>query len=157
MASRAHPGALRRVDLSFDLQAPPSMMSAAARLAKDFPGTQIALTHLGLPLDRSVAGLRAWDRGMEQLAECANVSVKISGLPMCDWNWTPASLRPLVRRTLQLFGAERCMIGSNFPVDSLHASSYAALIAAYRGCLSDLSEREVHSVMHGTAERVYRI
>jgi predicted TIM-barrel fold metal-dependent hydrolase len=147
---------LAPLDLAFDLQATVPVMTAAARLASDFPDTQIVLTHLGLPLDRSREGLEQWSRGMQRLAACPNIAVKISGLPMTDWKWTLASIRPLIRRAIGLFGAERCMIGSNFPVDRLHAS-FDQLIAAYKACFSDLSETEQHQILHGTAERIYRI
>lgn len=142
--------------LAFDLQAPPQAMDAASRLARDFPDTQIVLTHLGLPLDRSPDGQARWLAGMRTLAACPNVAVKISGLPMADRHWTAGSIRPWVTRAVDLFGPGRLMIGSNFPVDGLHAS-YRELIAAYRAAIADLSIGEQHEVLHGTAERVYRI
>lgn len=139
--------------LSFDLQAPPETMEAAARLTADFPETTVILTHAGLPLDRSAAGLAAWRRGLAQLAACENVVAKLSGLPMSDPAWTPESLAPMVRALLEAFGPDRVMFGSNFPVDGMF-SDYPALVAGYAAALHD---DELEPVFRATAARIYRL
>ena len=69
---------------------------------------------------------------MKLLASLApNVAVKISGLAMLDWHWTTGSLRPFVLRTVEIFGVDRCMFASNFPVDKLF-SSYDDLFNAFK-------------------------
>jgi predicted TIM-barrel fold metal-dependent hydrolase len=94
--------------LSFDLQAPPPFMAEAAALAADFPDTSIALTHAGLPLDRSADGLDAWRRGMRRLAERPNVWVKVSGLPVTDaYRTITAGFSPEERRALFHDNAQR--------------------------------------------------
>jgi predicted TIM-barrel fold metal-dependent hydrolase len=147
---------LAALGLSFDLQAPPPFMAEAARLAADFLDTPIVLTHAGLPLDRSADGLDAWRRGMRRLAERPNVWVKVSGLPMTDWRWTVESLRPLVLETLDIFGLDRAMFGSNFPVDGLY-SDYDTLVDAYRTITAFLSPAERRALFHDNARRFYRL
>jgi len=147
---------LREFQLSFDLQAPPPLMAEAARVAATFPDIQIMLTHTGLPLDRSDEGLAAWRKGMARLAECRNVAVKISGLPMTDWRWTTDSLRPLVLQTIDIFGVERVMFGSNFPVDKLF-SDFDTLFNAYRAIVADFTPKEQRKLFHDNAERFYRL
>ncbi len=105
--------------LTFDLQAPVPLMADAAALAVDFPATGIVLTHVGLPLDRSEQGMAAWRNGIAALAARPNVYCKLSGVPMTDHAWTEASLRPILLHAIGAFGADRCMVGSNFPVDKL--------------------------------------
>ena len=61
--------------LRFDLQTPWWHLAEAARLAHDFPTTQIILNHTGLPADRSAEGIAAWRRSMAILAQCPNVAV----------------------------------------------------------------------------------
>jgi predicted TIM-barrel fold metal-dependent hydrolase len=147
---------LRPLGLSFDLQAPPPLMAEAARLAGDFPDVPLVLTHAGLPLDRSPAGMAAWRAGMQRLAERSNVWVKISGLPMTDWRWTVDSLRPIVLETLEIFGVERAMVGSNFPVDGLY-SDYDRLLNAHRTITAGLTLEEQRDLFHDNAARFYRL
>ena len=108
--------------LRFDLQTPWWHLAEAARLATDFPDTTIILNHTGLPSDRSAAGIAGWKRAMATFATCGNTAVKISGLGQPGERWTAAANRDIVRTVIDLFGVERCMFASNFPVDSLCAT-----------------------------------
>ena len=143
-------------DLSFDMQIYPSQMAAAAQLARQNNGTRIVLNHTGMPLGHDPASFNAWRAAMSELSLCDNVSVKISGLGMMFHDWTTEMIRPFVRETIKLFGADRCMFASNFPVDSMF-STFETLWTAYRDIVSDLSSAEQDKVFHQTAERIYRI
>ncbi|MCP4381194.1 MAG: amidohydrolase family protein [Hyphomicrobiales bacterium] len=142
--------------LSFDLQAPAPLMAEAAEVAAAFPDTPILLTHAGLPLDRSEAGMDAWRRGMRLMAERPNIALKVTGVPMTDWNWTVESLRPIVLEAIDIFGVERSMFGSNFPIDGLH-SSFGTLFDAYRVIVDGFSDDEQRAMFHDNAARSYRI
>jgi predicted TIM-barrel fold metal-dependent hydrolase len=109
-----------------------------------------------MPVDRDVAGLQAWRTGMEALAQRPNVAVKISGLAMLDWQWTTDSLRPFVQQTLEIFGPERCLFASNFPVDRLFGA-FARQYSAYESLTATLSVAERVQVFATNAERIYRI
>ncbi|WP_291734989.1 amidohydrolase, partial [Leisingera sp. F5] len=105
----------------------------------------------GSPHDRSPAGIAAWAGALRQLSALPNVACKLSGLGMFEHNWTRDSIRPLVDTCLEQFGPERCMFGSNFPVDSL-SSDYATLAGTYR----ELVPAEQHTLVFGeTAARFY--
>ena len=147
---------LKRHGLSFDLQIYPGQMPAAARLASRHPDTPLILNHTGMPVEKDAAGIDAWRSGMRVLAAQPNVAVKISGLAMLDWHWSDASLRPFVLETLELFGAERTMIASNFPVDRLFGT-FGQFCAAYTRILAGASAAERANLYSGTAERIYRI
>ncbi len=147
---------LARHELSFDLQIYPAQMGAAARLAARHPNTPLILNHTGMPLEKDPAGLAAWRRGMRLLAAQPNVVVKISGLAMLDWRWSAESLRPFVLETLEIFGAARTMLGSNFPVDRLFGT-YGQLVGAYAQLLCGASAAERADLFVRTAERIYRI
>ncbi len=147
---------LPTLGLTFDLQAPPPLMAEAAALAADFPDVGLALTHAGLPLDRSPEGLAAWRAGMRALAERPNVCVKVSGLAMTDWHWTVDSLRPLVLETIEIFGVDRAMFGSNFPVDGLY-SDFDTLFDAYRRIVAGFTLDEQRRLFHDNARRFYRL
>ena len=142
--------------LSFDLQIYPAQMSSAARLAALHPDTQLILNHTGMPVDRDPEGIAAWRRGMRRLAAQPNVAVKISGLAMLDWHWSLQSLRPYVLETVEIFGAGRTMLASNFPVDRLFGT-FGRFYTAYADLLAGASSAERADLFAGTAERIYRI
>jgi predicted TIM-barrel fold metal-dependent hydrolase len=147
---------LRKYDLSFDLQIYPGQMPAAADLAARNPDTLMILNHTGMPVDRDEAGLAAWRQGMKRLAAEPNVVAKISGLGMVDHHWTEASIRPFVLGTIDCFGVERSMFGSNFPVDKLYGS-FAALYGAFENIVASFSESEKGKFFRDNALRVYRL
>ena len=147
---------LRKYGLSFDLQIYPAQMQAAAQLASRHPDTPLILNHTGMPVDRDPAGLQAWRTGMQALAQQPNVAVKISGLAMLDWQWSTESLRPFVLQALELFGTDRCLFASNFPVDRLFGG-FARQYSAYQALAATLSVTEQARVFASNAERIYRI
>jgi predicted TIM-barrel fold metal-dependent hydrolase len=63
---------------------------------------------------------------------------------------------PYVEKMLGVFGVERCLFGSNFPVDRLY-SSYPALVEAYRVLVDGLSAGEQRAFFYENAVRVYRL
>ena len=69
---------------------------------------------------------------MKRLASADNVVAKISGLGMVDWHWTVDSIRPFVRHTIDCFGTDRVMFGSNFPVDRLYSARLPRSMAPSR-------------------------
>lgn len=142
--------------LSFDLQTPWWHLAEAAELAQAFPETQIILNHTGLPSDRSADGLAGWRAAMHLLAANSNAAVKISGLGQRDKPWTAADNRGVVRDTIEIFGVERCMFASNFPVDSLVAD-YGTIFAGFAEIVADLSAAEREQLFVGNAARFYRI
>jgi predicted TIM-barrel fold metal-dependent hydrolase len=147
---------LRKYDLSFDLQLYPSQMADAARVAHRHPDTIIILNHAGMPIDRDADGIALWRAGMRELAAEPNVWVKISGLGMVDWHWTEASIRPFVLETIDIFGIDRAMFASNFPVDKLY-SSFDALYKAFKNIVSDFQPSEKRKLFFENAASAYRL
>lgn len=142
--------------LSFDLQVFGDQLSDAARLASEHPDTTIVLDHAGMPVSRDADYLRAWRRGLRQLAACSNVSVKLSALGTTDHRWTVASIRPLIEEAIDAFGSERSMFASNFPVDRLYSTA-VVLYDAFDTISADFSRAERAALFGGTAARVYRL
>lgn len=147
---------LRKYDLSFDLQLYPSQMPAAAGLAARNPETLVVINHAGMPVDRDEAGLATWRAGMRQLAAQDNVVAKISGLGMVDHQWSEETIRPFVLSTIDIFGADRAMFGSNFPVDRLY-SSFNALYGAFENIVAPVSAAEKDKLFLDNALRAYRL
>jgi predicted TIM-barrel fold metal-dependent hydrolase len=142
--------------LSFDLQTPYWHFDAAAELARDFSNTPIIINHTGLPLDRSGAGLASWRAAMHTVAQSGNVCVKISGIGLRGEPWTVASNGPIVRDTIAIFGAERCMFASNYPVDRLCAS-FATIFDGFRTIVADMPNAVQRMLFHDNAVRIYRL
>jgi predicted TIM-barrel fold metal-dependent hydrolase len=155
-AWRAGFARLAPLGLHFELQTPWWHLHEAARLAADFGGTTIVLNHTGLPADRSAEGLTAWRRAMATLAPCPNVSVKISGIGVPGQRWTVEANREIVLTTIDLFGPERCMFASNFPVDGL-CGTFAEIIDGFDEITRGFSAAERHALFRDNALRVYRI
>jgi predicted TIM-barrel fold metal-dependent hydrolase len=142
--------------LSFDLQTPWWHLAEAADLAETFPDTQIIINHTGLPSDRSSPGLDAWRGALRRAAECPNIAIKISGLGQIGRPWTVEANGPIVRDTIEIFGVERCMFASNFPVDGLVAG-FGAILEGFKTCVADLPEPARQALFHDNAARFYRI
>lgn len=147
---------LGRFGLSFDLMLYPGQMEMAARLARQFPDTQIIINHAGSPADRSPEDMTRWSRGLKLLAGYPNVAIKISDLVAYDHDWTLDSLRPIVLACIDAFGADRAMFGSDFPVARLHAS-YDEAFGAFKEIVSDFSFEEQRRLFHDNAAKFYRI
>jgi predicted TIM-barrel fold metal-dependent hydrolase len=147
---------LARYGLSFDLQLYPLQMIAAARLAADHPDVQIIVNHAGMPTDRDAAGFQAWRAGMDALAACPNVAVKISGFGGVDRGWTAGAIEPFIHEVLDQFGTERAMFASNFPVDRVHGR-FGAHYAAFDYAARALSDTEREALFAGNAARLYRL
>jgi predicted TIM-barrel fold metal-dependent hydrolase len=155
-AWRAGFARLAPLGLRFDLQTPWWHLPEAARLAADHPGTQIILNHTGLPADRSTEGIAGWRAAMSTLARQSNVAVKISGIGQRGAAWTADANRGIVRTVIDLFGMERCMFASNFPVDSLCAS-FATIFDGFREIVSDVPLAHQRALFRDNAIRIYDI
>ena len=121
---------LEKRSLSFDLQLIPDQMQQAAEVLAKAPNLKVALCHCGSPWYRDSKGWSMWEEGLRSLAKLPNLHCKISGLSMFDHDWKTKDIQPIITTVLEIFGAERCMFGSNFPVDKLH-TDYKTLWDAY--------------------------
>ena len=110
---------LERYGLSWDLRVPFWHLSEAASVARAFPSTPIILNLTGFPWDRSEDGLAAWRRAMEVIAREPNVHLKISEFGLRDKPWDYESNRRIVLDAITIFGIERCVFATNFPVAGL--------------------------------------
>jgi predicted TIM-barrel fold metal-dependent hydrolase len=141
---------------SFDLQVFARQMAGAADLAEDCPKVTFVLQHAGMLEDLSLAGRAEWRAGMVRQAACPNVVSKLSGLGTFLHKNDPAHIAEVMRETVGIFGAKRCLFGSNFPIEKLW-TTYGALVDAFRNAAGSLPEVDQQAVLHDTAMRVYRI
>ncbi|MFF7057998.1 amidohydrolase family protein [Achromobacter spanius] len=174
-AFRAGFSQLQKLGLSFEGWVFFHQLPMLAKLARDFPDTPIVLNHCG-----GIVGIEkyenyrdevfeVWRRGILEIAKCRNVMVKLSGLGMRlggfrfeDQERAPFSTqlatawRPWIDVCLSAFGADRCMYGSNFPVDK-GSYSYAIGLNALKRLTSGATPGEKSSIFAGSAATFYRL
>jgi predicted TIM-barrel fold metal-dependent hydrolase len=125
-------------------------------LARAFPGTTICVDHCAIPMARDQASFRRWRAAMDEMTKSPNVVMKISGLGMCDPLWTVESIRPYVLGSIEAFGVDRVVFGTNWPVDRMF-SSYPDVINAYAEIIAHFAREEQTKMFSGNAERIFRI
>jgi predicted TIM-barrel fold metal-dependent hydrolase len=125
-------------------------------LAAAFPNIMICVDHCAIPEARDDAYFRRWMAAMRALARADNIVMKISGLGMMDRRWTVDSLRPWALGSIEAFGVDRVVFGSNWPVDRMF-SSYPDLISAYATIIAGFTEEEQTKMFSANAERLFRI
>ncbi|MCH2181267.1 MAG: amidohydrolase family protein [Mariniblastus sp.] len=126
-------------------------------VARRFPGLPLVIDHLGKP-DIQSGQIEPWKSDLSRAAQHPNVHCKLSGLiTEADWeSWSIDDLRPYVEAAIELFGAERCMFGSDWPVCQL-AGSYQQVLDSLQTCIAGLSEPDRQQVMSKTAVDFYQL
>ncbi len=156
-AFRCGVGLLAEFGLVLDLDCSWEDMVTARDLALDNPSTTIVLEHIGYPRDTvGEEYLANWRSGIEAIAQASNVYCKISGLGMNRAGWSVAGLVPWVEHCINAFGPDRCVFGSNWPVDRLWGS-YDSYATAFRQLISHHTPDDQRLMLNGVAERIYRI
>ena len=155
-ALRRNVGLLADRGLVFELQIFTAQMADGAAFAEAFPDVPMVLAHCGMPEDLTPEGWQGWHEGMQRLAAVPSVCVKLSGLGTFIHRVDRVHIERIVRETVDLFGPERCLYGSNFPIEKLWTDC-ASLIGAYRQALAHLSEADQAQIFAGTARWLYRL
>ncbi len=162
-------------NLSFEAWCYHTQIAELIDLARAFPDTTIVLDHFGGPLgvgvysDRHDEVYESWLPDVTELSRCPNVVAKLGGIAMelngYNWQDRPSppdsetfmqATRRYYEKTIELFGVERCMFESNFPVDKVSVS-YRVLWNSFKRLTRDYSDDEKHQLYHDTAARVYRL
>lgn len=147
---------LKAYDLSFDLQIYPNQMAQAAAIAARHPDIPVMLNHAGMPIHDRPDFIAHWEAGLRTLAALPHVTTKISGLGLADHHWTPESIRPLVLKTIDIFGPERVMFASDVPTDKLF-SDFKTIMTAFDDITADFSPDERLDMFARNANRLYRL
>ena len=167
--------AIERTGLSFDVYAYHTQLAELVEVARLYPGLLMIVNHIGGPIGigpyagRHDEVFSDWRADMVELGRCPNVRVKLSGLGMRVFGFgfgdrpqppsssdLAAAWAPHIETCIEIFGADRCMFGSNFPVDK-GTCSYRVLWNAFKRIVAEASEREKHSLFADTAADVYRL
>jgi L-fucono-1,5-lactonase len=155
-AVRASLGLLAERGLPFDVpDAWPRHLAATAELAGALPGLTVVLDHLGKP-PHGKPGFPDWREAFAAVAAHPNTVAKVSGLQVRGEPFTAAGIRPAWEVALELFGPDRLLWGSDWPMTLLTAG-YAGTWAVVSELLGELTDDEQGKILEGTARRVYRL
>lgn len=165
---------LAPLGLSFDAWLFYTQLPDLVTLLERFPETSVTLDHVGGVLgiephvDRK-AVFAVWRENLEKLAQFPNLTVKLGGLGMlyCGWHFhlrdvppsseeLAATWRPYIETVIDIFGADRCMFESNFPMDK-QSCGYDALWNAFKRITQGRSQADKLALYHDNAVRVYRL
>jgi predicted TIM-barrel fold metal-dependent hydrolase len=142
----------------YELQGFPNQFGIFAELVGSMPELRFCLVHAGLLTGDDDGTFARWETALRHLVGLENLYVKWSGAN--NVNWGPPRRSEFVARQyntlLNMFGAERCFFGSNFPVEKLK-SSYDGLVAMLKTALAQRPASDQRRFFHGTAAQFYRI
>ena len=149
--------AVGRAGLAYDLLVRPRELPAALAVARDLPDVRFIIDHLAKPSIREGV-LEPWAHRLTPFGDLPNVSSKLSGLVTeADWSsWQRDDLVRYVDHALDVFGPDRLLFGSDWPV-CLLAASYERVVETARSLVARLSPQEQATIFGGTARAVYRL
>jgi L-fuconolactonase len=146
------------LDLRYDLLLFQRQLPVAIQLVDRQPDLGIIIDHMAKPEIRNGKIDPAWKTGMAELAKRDNIlGVKISGMvtEVLDPEIDEATLRAYFEETLALFGPDRLMFGTDWPVCLLRIDSYQTWAEMVRSFVSPLSPDDAQAILHGNAVRIY--
>lgn len=148
---------LARHNMSYDLLVHTRHLRYAGTVAEQCPDLSLVIDHMAKP--PIVRGeFTEWSGQLRPLAAFKNVHCKLSGLVTeADWReWQTEGLRPYVDYVLELFGPERMMFGSDYPV-CLLAASYERVLESFLEMLKNLNDGERDKIFSLNATNFYRL
>lgn len=146
-------------DLAFDVVAVfPHHLGHIPTLAERVPNLRMVIDHLGKPPIATGEGVAQWSALVAAAASYPQVYAKVSGLNTAadPLHWSAEELKPYIDTAFELFGAERLLFGSDWPVLEL-AGTYERVWEETHRALEGRTREELDAVLGGTAERVYRL
>lgn len=143
--------------LTFDLCVLPRQMGQAIALVDLAPDVQFILDHCGVP-DVKGGVLEPWRGQIAELARRPNVVGKISGVVAYaePETWTVETIRPYVEHTIESFGWDRVVWGSDWPVCTL-GGGLSSWVAATHALLAGASAGEREKLLSANAKRLWRL
>jgi predicted TIM-barrel fold metal-dependent hydrolase len=143
--------------LSFDLCVLPRQINQAIALVDLAPDVQFVLDHCGVP-DIKGEAYDDWAKGVSEIAKRPNIVGKFSGIIAYTDNatWTLDSIRPYAHHTIDAFGFDRMIWGSDWPVCTL-GGSLSTWVAATHALLEGASKDEKHALLAGNAIKLWNL
>jgi L-fuconolactonase len=137
----------------------PDALRHVPTICERHPDLRLVIDHLGKPpVGAAAEQLRSWREQLARAAESPSVYAKVSGLyPSGDQSaWSAEDLRPIVDAALDIFGPDRLMLGSDWPIAVL-AGGYRRVWGELAGIVGELSPAERDALLGGTAAAFYSL
>jgi predicted TIM-barrel fold metal-dependent hydrolase len=148
--------ALQERNLLFELMTHPDQLQEAAAQLAGLDDLMVVVEHTGWPRSNSDAERALWQVGMDALADLGdNVVCKLSGLAMPFGSMSVDAFAPWLEYAIEIFGDNRCMFASNFPVDAMYGT-FDELYTVFNTVTAGLDGESRQKLFAGNAERVYR-
>ena len=144
-------------NLTYDILIFPRHLPFIPKVIESCPNVKFVIDHLAKP-PIAAGEISAWKNDLKKVADYPQVFCKLSGLvtEANHINWTSEDLRPYVETAIELFGAERLMFGSDYPV-CLLAADYEKVLQTYQSFLQQLSDTNQQKVMRENAVKFYSL
>jgi len=148
---------LRNTRFRYDILIFENQLQECIKFVELFPEMPFVVDHIAKPVIKE-SSFENWAASMKKLSDFPHVHVKLSGLVTeADWqHWQAKDFTPYLDTCLEHFGADRLMIGSDWPV-CLLAADYGEVIDIIDDFLQGLSRTEYENVMGKTAARFYQL
>jgi predicted TIM-barrel fold metal-dependent hydrolase len=147
---------LAKHDLVATLEATGDQLDVVADLARALPSLPIVVDHFGWPVKPSEDELGPHRERLFAIAAASNTATRIDAIGTIFGDWTTDRVRPWLRAATDTFGPERCMLGSDMPIERLR-SGFDRLYDAYRDIFSDFPDGARGALFGATATRWYRV
>jgi predicted TIM-barrel fold metal-dependent hydrolase len=145
---------MARHGLVATVEATSDQLGLVTRMTRELPDLKVVLDHLGWPTDLGDAGRRIHLDRLAELAARPNVATRLEALGTIFGAWTAAQVRPWLLETVALFGPDRCMLGSDLPIERLR-SGFEPLYRIYGEIFAQHAPRDRAMLLAGTAQRWY--
>jgi L-fuconolactonase len=150
---------LAKRNIVFDLLMGPRNWGLIPKVIEAVPDLSLVIEHFGKPNGQHA--FSEWARMMAVMAQHPRIYCKLSGImvliPEENWNnWNVALVKPYIEKTIEVFGVERVMFGSDWPVSTL-VGSYEKQLETVQKCLIGLNAVEVSQIMDTNATRIYHL
>jgi len=150
---------IEKHNLSFDLLIHYYQFKQAADVIAKYPYLQFIINHALGPKNITSENIVLWQNAIDALSLFENVSIKLSGFSERNTNdWNNNDIKPFIDYSIEKFSVERCMFGTNFPVDKAFSpKQYSAYWKAYHTITSHLTTEENNNLFLKNAEKFYKI
>jgi L-fuconolactonase len=148
---------LQRHDLTYDILIYPKHLPVAIKLVEQFPEMRFVLDHIAKPFIKKKI-ISPWKEEIGELANFSNVFCKVSGMVTeADWqNWKQEDFIPYLDAVFEVFGVDRILIGSDWPVCTL-AGNYQKVMSIVIQYIEKMSDEGKAAILGGNAMRAYNI
>ena len=149
---------LKKYGYTYDILIFPKHLPNTLELMAAFPDQPFVIDHIAKPSIKKGENTEGWRKGLKAVAKHENVSCKISGMVTeADWHhWKQADFTPYLDTVVELFGIDRIMYGSDWPVCTL-AANYEKQFDIVRHYFSNFSQPQQEKFFGLNASQFYNL